>query len=78
MTVKFYKMEDVDFSDFIDDTTELGQPVHVYQYQDSSDTYVIVSTNEIDEDDLENVFTDKITQYEIDEGIDDDEYEFDD
>jgi hypothetical protein len=76
--VRFYKLDETEFSEFVDDLTEVGQPLYCYQFQDGAETYILFSNNEIDEDDLENVFSDKIRDYEIEEGLEDEEDYYDD
>ena len=61
--VKAYALDDIDLLDNIEEITGMPQPVYLYSY-DSDEPYIIVSTSEIDQDDLENVARDAIALLE--------------
>jgi len=64
--VKAYDLDDIDLLDNIEEITGMSQPVFLYIYEDDL-PYLIVSTAEIDSDDLENVARDAISILEDDE-----------
>jgi len=68
--VKAYDLDDIDLLDNIDEIAEMPQPVYLYRYEDDT-PYLLVSTAEIDPDDLENVARDAIRLLNDDEEEDD-------
>lgn len=68
--VKAYDLDDIDLLDNIEEITEMPQPVYLYHYEGDF-PYLIVSTSEIDPDDLENVARDAVSLLDKNEEEDD-------
>jgi hypothetical protein len=57
--VKAYALDDIDLLDNLEEIAGMPQPVYLYNY-DGDEPYLIVSTAEIDPDDLDNVARDAV------------------
>lgn len=74
MTTKIYSHDSNDGLEILEEVAELPQPLFVYTYESGSSEYTLVSTTEIDDEDIERVAENLIEDLEEDnEDIYDDE-----
>ena len=65
--MKLYKLDDIELDELVTDLADRPQPLYFYEYEDNNNTWLLVSEREINEDDIESVFTSRIDDYQEEE-----------